>query len=428
MNIKTLIKLTFFVIIIIIIIYIRVTKIPVLCLACEEPGTFTRCITGTGDGTVTCDAYRLQRTVVDGINTAFTEVENTFGKVIGPLEDAYTKIQLAKQTLTEAFEQIGSINIPEIPRIKIPDISNISCSIDFGAIPAIDICKTGISTGITKGAIDPMNTVLKNLDEQINNVVNTLNNTIGPINTSIDKVTGGLKDIVGGVNYTIDQIKTNLKKIGMNIDIPTINTNALNGLRIPDSGIGGVALPKLDNVDLSCDLNIPKLIKDKLGTASLDVCSLLMNEINNKLVPQLNIAFTTVENGINIAVTNINLGIMTAINAIKNGISTAILMLEQQLESLNIFGTLTTKMVELITKIETLNPIGLIKVYVLPYISAIIPFATLADTLAFLLFLVFVPFSIPFLLIINSLIDLIVPDIDIPIFKSTPKISLDSSD
>ena len=419
MNIKILIKLTFFILIIGLIIYIRVTKIPVLCLACEEGGTFTRCMTGTGNGTPTCDAYKLQRKLVDGINTVYTDVEKSFGKVLDPLEDAYSKIQLAKKTLTDAFAKIGSIDIPSIPSINIPKIGNISCSIDFGSIPNVDICKSGLSPAINQGTINPMNNALNGLQSQVNNVVGQLNSTITPINSSLNTVTKSLNDVVGGVNSSINKINDALR-----IGIPTLNT-----VNIPNinSNIGNVSIPQLDQVNFSCDLNIPKLIKDKLGSTSLDVCSLLINQINNGLIPQLNVAFKTVEDGINIAIININRGIITAITAIKNGISTAILMLEHQLNSLNIFGELTTKIVELITKIESLDPIGLIKLYVVPYITAIFPFATLADILTFLLFLVLIPFIIPLFLIINSLIDLI-PDIDIPIFGSSNSSLVESSD
>ena len=418
MNIKTLIKLTFFLLTIILTVYIRGTKIPLLCLACEESGTFTRCITGTGNGTPTCDAYNLERKIVNDINTVYTDVENSFGKVIDPLKDAYSKIQLAKKTLTDAFAKISSINIPSIPSIIIPKIRNISCSIDFGAIPNVDICNSGLTPAINQGTVNPMNNVFDGLQSQINNVVGQLNSTIAPINNSLNTVTQNLNNVVGSVNRSINKIND-----AIHTGIPTLNTVSIPNI---NSSIGNVSIPHLDQVNFSCDLNIPKLIKDKLGSTSLDVCSLLINQINNGLIPQLNISFKTVEDGINIAITNINRGIITAITAIQNGISTAILMLEQQLNSLNIFGQLTTKIVDLITKIKSLNPIGLLKLYVVPYITAIFPFATLADILTFLLFLVLVPFIIPLFLIINSLIDLI-PDIDIPIFGSSNTSSGDSS-
>jgi hypothetical protein len=404
MNIKTLIKLIFFVIIIGIIIYVRTTKIPVLCLACEETGTFTRCITGTGNGTQTCDGYKLQKTVIDNINRVYTDIENTVSNAMDPLNDAYAAIQSAKKNLTDAFANIDSINIPSIPSFTIPKIGNISCAIDFGGIPNIDICKSGLTPAINQGTINPINTALDGLESQINSVVGQLNSTITPINSSLKTVTNSLNDVVGGVNNSINKIND-----ALNIDIPTIKQ-----VNIPtiNSNIENLSIPNLDPVNFSCNLDIAKLIKDKLGSTTLDVCSLLIDQINNGLIPQLNIAFEVVEKGINIAIQNINSGIIIAINSIKSGITTAILMLEQQLNSLNIFGKLTNKISDLVSKIESLNPIGLIKLYVIPYISAIFPFATLADILTFLIFLVLIPFIIPVFLIINSIINLI-PDIEI---------------
>ena len=406
MDVKILVKLVFLVLIIMLLIYIRTTKIPVLCIACEEPGTFTRCITGTGEGTPTCAAYKLQVKVMDGIETAYDEVETAFGRVTGPLQLAMSRIQTAKLTLETAFASIGSLNVPSIPSITLPNIGNISCSIDFGAIPAVDICKSGITPGINGGTVNPMNTALGGLQTQINNVVGTLNNTVAPINTSLNRIQNDLNNVVGGLNSSINSINHTLKTT-----IPTIPTVDIPSI---NSSVGNVSLPQLQPVNLSCNLDIAAQIRDSLGTTSLDVCGLLITQINTKLIPQLNAGFLAVEAGINIAITAINTGITNAINAIKNGITTAILMLEQQLDSLNIFGGLTTKMVDLISKIESLDPIGLIKIYVVPYISAIFPFATLADILIFLLFLASIPFIIPFFLIVNSLINLI-PDINIPL-------------
>jgi hypothetical protein len=352
---------------------------------------------------------------MDGIDRAYGEVENAFGKVVGPLEVAFNKIQLAKQTLTEAFDRIGSLNIPAIPDIRLPNISNISCAIDFGAIPAVDICNSGITPAINTGTVTPINTALGGLQTQINNVVGTLNNTITPINSSLNRVSSSLNEVVGGLNSSINGING-----ALHLGIPTIPQVSIPNIT---SSVGNVTIPTLTPVNLSCNLNIPELIRSKLGSTSLDVCSLLINQINNGLIPQLNNGFIAIEAGINIAISSINAGIITAITAIQNGITTAILMLEQQLESLNIFGGLTNKMVDLISKIESLDPIGLLKIYVIPYIQAIFPFATIADIFTFLLFLVSIPFIIPFLLITNTLIDLVVPDIDIPIFgtsSSTP--------
>jgi hypothetical protein len=383
----------FFLLIIIIIIYIRVTKIPILCLACEKDGTFTRCITGTGDGTPTCDAYNLEHQVLDNINMIYNDVENSFGQVTGAFDDAFTKINIAKQTLTDAFNSIGSLDIPTISSINIPSITNISCNIDFGAVPNIDLCKD-INSGID------------NLQNGINNTLHALNTAIDPINISLTNTQTKINNIVGNVNSVVDKVNNKINlgipKIG-NVNFGTINTT-INDININKNNI-------------SCGVNIPELIRNNMDSTSINVCALLVDQINKSLVPQLNTAFKAVKDGINTAITSINDGIKQSIKTIQDGISTAILMLEQQLNSIKIFAQLTSRIVDLISKIQKLDPIGLIKIYVVPYISAIFPFATLADILTFLLFLVIIPFIIPIFLIINSLINLI-PDIDIPIFGS----------
>lgn len=149
-----------------------------------------------------------------------------------------------------------------------------------------------------------------------------------------------------------------------------------------------------------------------MGSSTLDVCGLLIAQINNTLIPQLNNSFKIIGDSINIAIVNINTGIQQAITTIQNGISTAIVMLQNQLDALNIFGKLSEKVVDLLNKMGQLNPMGLIKTYIMPYIQAYFPFATLSDSLTFLFVLVMIPFIIPLFLILNVLIDLI-PDIDI---------------
>ena len=109
MDIKTLIKLIFFVITICIIIYVRMTKIPVLCLACEETGTFTRCITGTGNGTQTCAAYKLQRKIIDDIN--IVKLPKEIKSLIGDktFEGRHAKAYLKKRGIID--EDIIKYNI-----------------------------------------------------------------------------------------------------------------------------------------------------------------------------------------------------------------------------------------------------------------------------------------------------------------------------
>lgn len=404
MDIKSIIKIFFFILIIGLLYYLYTVKIPVLCLTCEESTMFTRCITGTGDGTATCEAYKIQKRILSEVEGAYNTVANQFGTVTGAFDEAYQKIMLAKQTLTNAFDKITSLNLPPIPKIEIPNINNLSCPINFDAIPAVDICKTGISPAITQGAINPINTSMSGLQTSINGVVGQLNNTIAPINTTITGLTSAVNTIVDDINKAIDDVN----KIAMGsipkvkkISIPTIN-----------SSITGPTLPQLNPIDLTCDINIPNLIKEKLGSSSIDVCALLIDQINKNLIPQLNNSFRIVGESIDIAITNINAGVKLAIDTIVNGIATAITMLQNQLDAINIFGKLTEKVVFLVSKIEQLNIMGLINLYILPYIQAYFPFATVSDTLTFLMFLISVPFIIPLLLIINSLIDLI-PDINI---------------
>jgi hypothetical protein len=404
MDIKSIIKIFFFILIIGSLYYIYTVKIPILCLTCEESGTFTRCISGTGNGTPTCEAYKLQKKILSEVEGAYNTVTNQFGTVTGAFDEAYQKIIQAKKTLTDSFAKIASLDIPNIPSINIPNINNLSCSINFDGIPAVDVCKTGVAPSVNQGAIMPINKSLDGLQTQINTVVGQLNNTITPINTSINGLTSTVNGIVDDINSAIRGIN----------DITMGNIPTVKKVNIPNinSNIGNTSLPQLKEVNLSCDINIPELIKEKIGSTTLDVCGLLIDQINKNLIPQLNNSFKIIGESINIAIVNINNGIRLAIETIQNGISTAITMLQNQLDALNIFGKLSEKVVELVSKIEKLNPMGLIKTYILPYIQAYFPFATLSDTVTFLMFMLLVPFIIPLFLIINSLIDLI-PDFDI---------------
>ena len=409
MNIKTITKIFFYLLIATIIIYIRITKIPILCLACEENGIFTRCISGTGNGTPTCDAYHLHQEMVGGINRVYNDIENTFGQIVGPLNVAYDKIQEAKRTLVDAFSRISSLNIPPIPDINIPPIPSISCAIDFGAIPAFDVCSP-LTVAINDGAIGPMRITIDTLNRSVNTVIEGLNQTIAPINTGLKESKDSLNKIVGGINTAIRAIN---KPLGLSID--EIDEVDIKGIPTINDRIG---IPLIDPVNLNCNFDIAQLIRNSFnGQASINLCTLLATAMET-VVNKLNEAFKKVGDGISIAIENINNGVTNAINTIKTGISNAISMLEQQLEALQIFEQITNKIVDLITKIQSLNPIGLLKIYVIPYIQAYFPFATVTDTLTFLLFLVSIPFIVPLLFIINSLIDLI-PDVDIPIFKSS---------
>jgi hypothetical protein len=399
---KTIVKFFFYLAIFSLIIYIYIVKIPILCFACEEDGTFTRCISGTGKDTTTCEAYKIQQQIYDNVGNAYVKVTNEFGVVTGAFTTAYQEIVKAQQVITDAFAQLDSINIPDIPSINLPNIPNISCSIKLDNLPKMDICKNQLSPSINNAAINPINTTITTLQSKINSVVNTFNDTITPINTSITNLNSSVNDIIKKINDKIGDINgaisTNIPTI-KEIDITTINNNA----------ISTVTIPTISTVDLTCNIDLPALIKEKLGSTTLDVCNLLTSQINNNLIPPLNASFKIISDAINIAITNINKNIKDSINIIKNGITTVINMLQAQLDSLNLFGQLTNTVVELLSNIKELNPFAIINTYILPYIQKFFPFATFADTITFLFTMFFIPFVIPLFLIGSSLIDLI-PD------------------
>jgi hypothetical protein len=56
--IKSIIEMCIIFVIVGLIIWIRYTKIPILCMACEDEGVFTKCKPNTGKGTLTCDIYK----------------------------------------------------------------------------------------------------------------------------------------------------------------------------------------------------------------------------------------------------------------------------------------------------------------------------------------------------------------------------------
>jgi hypothetical protein len=404
MDIKSIIKIFFFILIIGLLFYSFIVKIPILCLTCEEPGIFTRCISGTGIGTNTCDAYNLQKEILYDVNASYIKVNDQFGKLNGTFDEAYETIIKAKKTLTDALEKISSLEIPNISSINIPIITDISCSINFDQIPSVDICKTGVTPTVNEGGIAPLNKSLYDLQTQINTFVGQLNNTVVPMNTSINDVNSLVNGIVEDINKAITSVN----------DITKSNIPSVNKLIIPtlNSNINNATLPQLYPINISCNINIPNLIKEKIGSSTIDICSLLINQINKNLIPQLNDSFKIIGDSINTAIVNINNGIKLAIETIQNSISSAIIMLQNQLDALNIFAKLSEKVVELFSKIENLSAMGIIKTYILPNIKKYFPFTNFSNTLTFLFFLFLIPFIIPLFLIINSSINLI-PDINI---------------
>lgn len=403
MDIKNIIKIFFLIIILGLLCYLYTVKIPILCLACEDPGFFTRCIEGTGNNTQTCTAYKLEQKIVNDVENAYIDVSNQFGKVTGVFDDVSVKIKEAKIKLIDAFTKIGSLKIENISPISIPTINNIVCPINFDGIPDVDICKSGLTPSLNQGAITPINTTLSGLQTQINTVVGQLNNSIIPINSSITNLNNNVGGLVNDINTTITNINSTTKS-----NIPSLKQVKIDNL-FPNFGNTNATIPQINTVNLSCDINLPSLIKEKLGVNTLDTCSLLVTQINNTLIPQLNTSFKIVEESINTTIHNINSNIQQSVVNIQNGITTALVMLETQLDALNALGQLSQKIVGLVYKMEQLNPMGLIKTYILPYIQAYFPFATLSDTITFLIFMLLIPFLVPLFLIINYLINLI-PD------------------
>jgi len=407
MDIKILIRILFLCLFIAFFYWLRVSKIPVLCLACEQPGTMTRCIAGTGYGTPTCTAFELQQQAVNGIGSAFNSVKNEISGITATYDSAVNKINNAKKTLIEALATITSLKIQPIPEFTIGIIQPINLNINFGAIPTIDICKNGIQPAI-KGAAAPINTIIEKLQSSINGVIDNITGQTGNIQTAVDGLQSSINKITDDVNTAINGLNK------LQLGIPQVNKPTLGRVNftINRANLNQIDIDKLN---LTCNLDIAKAIRDGIGSANIDIGKLLIDNINTYIIPTLNSSFATIGKGMSMAIGAINDGVAAAINGIITGINAAISVLQNQLESLNIFSGLTSKILELFSKVQGLNVIGLFNIYIMPAINAIIPGASIFDIITFIL----ICFLSPYLFIagktINNAINMI-PNFDVPIF------------
>ena len=378
-----------------------------MCLACEKEGSITRCLSGTGDGTVTCDAYKLQLKAVEQINNTVTEIKNEASSIMSKFTSASQAISSAKNKLQDFLSTITSIRINQIPSFDIQPIPLISVgSLNFDSIQPIDIGSSVIQPAINSFLI-PLNAVISGIKTSINSVSNTINNTIPPINSVLNSATSTLRNVIGGINSATGAFS----KIGITIpSIPDPTIPVISG------HIDGININNINNITLSCPLDVAKLLKDAIGE-TINVGNIVVNVINTTIIPGLNISFAAIKNGINIAIDNINRGFKIAIETIINSVKHSIDVIENQLSSLNIFSGLTNKILDIFSQMKGLNISGIITTYVMPYVNAIVPSAQVFDVIVFCLLVFFTPFILDGILLFNSVVNLI-PDLDIPIFPN----------
>lgn len=246
--------------------YLRIVKIPIMCFGCNTGGTFTRCMAGTGKGTIGCDIYNKTEETIDTIKEQVGNVKDMAMDIKDAID---TPIQFIKEQIKNMENIFASLSsgIPEIPDATIPDISDFSCNLDFSKIPDFDVCKSVIQPAVN-ALIIPVNETIKGIQIMLDGSTNTINDyLLSPI----------------------EDFKNSLKTIS-NINIPTV---------------GGI--------DLSCNLNIYRELK-KLGVADIDVCKEVIQPAVNGSIDVVN----SVGDGIETAVNTVAI---RPVNEIINGLN-----------------------------------------------------------------------------------------------------------
>lgn len=100
-------------------VFFIVCKIPIPCIACEEDGIFTRCISGTGKGEVTCEAVNqvsnFQDGVVDGSISA--DLKDFATSVIADLPEFVEGIITKIASLLSALSEMVMARLKKLPSL-----------------------------------------------------------------------------------------------------------------------------------------------------------------------------------------------------------------------------------------------------------------------------------------------------------------------
>lgn len=326
--------------------WIRIKKIPVFCLACEEGGTFTRCISGTGKGSEMCDAYKSTQVFIKDVENKVTDISKEFTNVKNKMMIPVNLIANAVKELESAFKSL-SFSIPSLPKLEIPDISNFSCGISFDGFPKFDPCVA------VNGAI---------------------NGAVVGLNVAVDGIEATIHGIVGGINKA---------------------TSALGWGTLPIK-----PLERIPKINTECTIDIAKALKD----VKIDVCQGIITGLNVAIVKPFNAAIGLIKQGLNIAIEAINYTVKTIINFLKDAIISMINTLKRQLESLNIFYGIFDKIASMYGTVKSFNFLYLVQTYILPYLQAVIPFTSLMDAVFIVLIFISIPFIITIVIMLFILI------------------------
>jgi hypothetical protein len=329
-------------------IWIRKNKIPMFCLACDEGGTYTRCMTGTGKGSLACNVYTDVNNNLDFVKKNIVGLTNEFTKVKDAIKIPTDAIKNAIDQLVTIFKNIPSI--PKISDINIPSIPKISCELNLSDLPSFDPCIT--INKVVNAAIYPVNESIYGIQSAINGIIDTINSVTGTVGISgIDK--------------------------------------------------GGAQIGKIGTINSNCNISLSDEVKKVLGpSGKLDVCKSLITAINDNIIKPFNYGISQISKGINIAIESINFAVTTVMNFIRDTIKTLISTIKKQLESINIFNGLVGKMTSLFSNIKSFNFISIVEIYVLPIVQNIIPFAGIMDALFIIALIILIPFIITILIII----------------------------
>lgn len=323
--------------------WIKKNKIPILCMACGEGGTYTRCIEGTGKGSPTCDIYNATTDAISSVKNSITSISDEFGKVKDAISVPYNSIKGIITQLETLFNNLN-VSIPSIPDIKIPTIPNLSAVISFDLIPKFDPCLT------------------------VNTVVN---NAVYPINQSVIGVETAINSIIGELN-----------RVSGSLGFPRTN---------------GVSIGKIPSINTSCNIDIGAEIKKIIPPdGKIDILAGVVTSINNNIINPFNSTLKIIKDGIQIAINAINSSIKTIIKFLKDTITSIIGTISKQLESINIFSGIIDKIMPIIPNIKSFNILNLIQIYVLPFIKKLLPFANIniMDGLFVCVVLSIIPFII----------------------------------
>ena len=393
--IKSIIEMCIIFLIIGLIIWIRYKKIPIMCIACEDEGVFTKCMPNTGKNSTTCNMYKGIKKTIDNIDHAYSDVMDKVTKI----ETAFTKpieeIQKAIEQLEKAFSHI---KIPEMPPIpSIPTI-NIDVKIDFSKIPSFDPCNQ-IVNPLVNGLTNPINTFVNDLQSVLKSITDGMNKAIQPIEKTITDFNKSVGDIIDTGNTVINGLNDTL-----HIGMPTIPSSPIPAIKL--SPLSMPPLDKIGNINLSCNIDFAQLI-EHIVKDLLAVGKIITDSINDNVIQKMNGFLLILKNALDQIRNTLNDTMQLIITSIQEQITRTIGFLKDQLVVLNVFNKIIPRIQTLIKNVKIVDFPSLFKSFILPPIQNLVPWASVGDILLLIILFILFPYIFRFLTIIFKMLDFV---------------------